>query len=593
MTTAPFVGRVVQAGQERRIQPLVETGVRATPCSDAYDVGDIVRVVALSPLRAEVLAEQGSARARLFEILERYEIDPEFSRAVLAETAEWLANPGLDDEMLVDLTTHPFFTIDNEDSLDLDQAMYIAREGRGFALYYALADAAYYVGAHSALLAEALRRGSSYYLPGLCIPMLPTALSEGLVSLNERVDRRALVVCMHLDEAAEVIRTEFLRAKIQSRAKLTYDGVQNYHDAEEGHDFAGQDYTETLDLLRVVGELRIARAERRDVINFDRRYLTIGYDSNDRQRFSVRLEQRNQVEKWNEQISLLCNMEGAALLLKDAPQEGIEPIYRSHPAPLSERLDELVQAIEAIAKSHRLDPAIWHWKRYKSSDQEAETLATYLRRLPQEGDTYRVRAALERQVLYANRASTFGIAAEGHYALGVEGYARFSSPMREIVGIYTHKEALEKLGMVDRVQSAAEDQALRAKVIDAANLGKELQKKLTKEANKLAIDQLLAGDLELDVDGRPWRMATVLGVRPSRLYVELDEFPVDLKVYSCDLEQAHRCEYQQDELGVRLLPSDAAAPRFSVGSGIGVRTLGYDDKRRRWRLSARPVTNTP
>lgn len=589
MATPPFLGRVVHDGDERGIRALFSKDNRAIPCPDelgTYGSGDIVRVKSLAPLQMELLAEGETTQARLYDILERYEIDPEFSPEVLAETENWLADPGLTDDSLQDFTGLPFITIDNEDSRDLDQAMFIEREGQGFAIYYALADAAYYVRANTALLAEALRRGSSYYLPGLCIPMLPASLSEGIISLNANVDRRAFVLRMKLDEGGEICSTDFLRAKIRSRAKLTYDGVQTYHDSPAGHTLSNHDYTETLNLLRVVGELRIARAKRQGVIRFDRRYLTVGHDKDDRQRFSVKLEERNQVEKWNEQVSLLCNMEGAALLLKDAPQEGIEPVYRSHPAPLADRLNELALGIESIVQAHSLEPSIWHWQRHKRGEHPPETLANYLERLPKDGPTIRVRAALQRQILYANRASTFGVEAEGHYALGVDGYARFSSPMREVVGIFTHKEALEKLGVISKENSTAEDQALRLKVIDSANTAKELQKKLTKEANKYAIDQLLDGDLALPVESRPWRSATILGIRPSRLYVELDKFPVDLKIYSHDLERAYDCAYHQDELGVQLIPDAPEAPLFSVGSGVGVRTVGYDEKRRRWQLSA-------
>ena len=104
-----------------------------------------------------------------------------FSTAVMSEVAAFQRASGIDDPTLVDLTALPFVTIDHDDSRDLDQALYIARRGAGYAVYYALADGAYYVRPGSALFTEALARGASFYLPEICEPMLPRALSEDLV----------------------------------------------------------------------------------------------------------------------------------------------------------------------------------------------------------------------------------------------------------------------------------------------------------------------------------------------------------------------------------------------------------------------------
>ncbi len=157
------------------------------------------------------------------DALQTLEIDTAHSSESLAETRHWLANPGVDDPVLVDWTRLPFVTIDNPDSRDLDQALLIERhENSGYRVRYALADAAYYVRPGSALFNEALDRGTTYYTPILAVPMLPVELSEGLVSLNPMVDRRALVFDMIVNERATVTRTSIVRARIHSQAKLDY-----------------------------------------------------------------------------------------------------------------------------------------------------------------------------------------------------------------------------------------------------------------------------------------------------------------------------------------------------------------------------------
>src|SRR5687767_551423 len=98
-------------------------------------------------------------------------VEAAFPDAVTTEVAVWLARPDLDDPALTDLTALPFVTIDGPTSKDLDQAVHVAADGGGFLVRYAIADAAHYVPPRTALFAEALRRGASYYFPGFSVPM--------------------------------------------------------------------------------------------------------------------------------------------------------------------------------------------------------------------------------------------------------------------------------------------------------------------------------------------------------------------------------------------------------------------------------------
>src|SRR5215212_373325 len=116
-----------------------------------------------------------------------------FPPEVEAEVDGFLAAPGLDDPALADRTALAFVTIDGPGTRDLDQAVHVEDTGAGFHLRYAIADASYYVRPGTALFEEALARGASFYLPGASVPMLPRALSEGLISLGPDVVRRALI----------------------------------------------------------------------------------------------------------------------------------------------------------------------------------------------------------------------------------------------------------------------------------------------------------------------------------------------------------------------------------------------------------------
>jgi ribonuclease R len=483
-----------------------------------------------------------SAQAKLLSLCDRQGLPRNHPAAVSEEVARILASPGLDDPALIDLESSAFITIDNEGSRDLDQAMFIAREGRGYRIDYALADAAYYVRPGTALFDDALERGASFYLPGFSVPMLPRELSEDLISLNEDRRRRAFVVRMVLDENADPISTEFFRARIRSRRKLTYFGVQRFYGGDGT--LAGFDFTETLELLREIGTKRIRAKEESGVAEYDRLETEIGL-TKDQGSFTISARPRNGAEKYNEQVSLLCNMEGARFLRGSA--EYVQPIYRVHGSPPAGRIRDLAERIEAVVKDRGLDPNVWRWNSRK------ETVGDYLRRLP---DNSPVSRAIHRQAVVINNPSRFAATAGPHYGIGAEEYSRFSSPMREIVGIFTHKEALEKLA-----GSGAIDDDLRDRVIEAGNRSKEMQKRLDKEAKLLVIDQVLHGDLEKKKSERPVRPGCVLGSGNHKIYVELDDPPLELKVY-------------REDLGTQV--------EYSLGDVIRLRVDRYDPARKRW-----------
>jgi ribonuclease R len=252
-------------------------------------------------------------------------------------------------------------------------------------------------------------------------------------------------------------------------------------------------------------------------------------------------------------------MEGARLLARAEGSE-VQPVFRVHGAPDPGSLEHLRAVLEGLIAAHQLEPSTWRWR-------AGESLADYLGRLPES----RLRAAVERQVLITNRRSYFTSEPGRHFALGITPYSRFSAPMREIVGIFTHKEALEQLGLVPAAATPAEDEALRERVIEAANRAKERQRSLSKGVMQLAIDRILGEDPARRYEG------TILGLRPTRLYVRLDAPPVELKVYVADLEE---------QLGTQLeVTADGAmlGSRFRLGDPLRL-VARSRDRRGKWHL---------
>jgi ribonuclease R len=124
-----------------------------------------------------------------------------------------------------DLRHLPLVTIDGADARDFDDAVFCEPAGSGWRLYVAIADVAHYVEPASALDQEAESRGTSVYFTRRVIPMLPEALSNGLCSLKEKVDRLCMVCEMQISRDGTVSRSRFFEGIMRSQARLTYEEV--------------------------------------------------------------------------------------------------------------------------------------------------------------------------------------------------------------------------------------------------------------------------------------------------------------------------------------------------------------------------------
>ena len=528
---------------------------------------------------AVALSREAAERA-IHKTLAQFKIQIEHPDACLKEAAQRAEHPGFDDTTLAQWQDHAFVTIDNPDSRDLDQALLIERnENNGYRVRYALADAAFYVPPGSALFDEALKRGVTYYTPLLAAPMLPTSLSEDLVSLNPKKLRRALVFDMALQQDATVSSVSVVRALIVSQAKLSYASVQAFLDAGasgQTHEYDENTWAASLTLLEELGEKLIQQALDRDVIPFNRREAQIELSDT-----GLTLSHRNRVrtEKYNEQISLLCNMQGAEILAGlSQDNDDLQAIFRAHDAPLTGRLNGLRALLSEFADSANLTDQ-WRW-------HKGQSLADYVTSLP-DSDQHRGKVlAIERQILVCNQASEYRSEPGRHHALAASSYARFSSPMREIVGIFTHKELLEAMQCTVSSYEVNEakvqnDHSLRQSIIAIANHSRQTQKQINKRIEYIALCSVLGADLEMA--SPPIRDGIIMGFKKDRIYIAIDSIATDLKVSASDLEEHHGTRYEFSNL--KAVPVRQHAPHWLLGDAVKVSTIGFDPEKNRFKLA--------
>jgi exoribonuclease R len=276
-----------------------------------------------------------------------------FPAEVEAAAEQAAANPRLP---ALDRTDVPLITIDPPESMDLDQAMYVEHSDSGYRVYYAIADVAAFVSAGDPIDLEANRRGETLYGADAKIPLHPKVLSEGATSLLPGQLRPALLWTIELDKSGEITSIDVRRARVSSRAKLNYAGVQQLIDAGTADPMWA--------VLREIGELRQQREFSRGGISLPLPEQEI--DVVDGQ-WTLAFRARLAVEDWNEQISLLTGMAAAQLmvqakvgLLRTLPEPELQSLQRLRITaqalgidwPLAQSYPDFIRSLDPTKDTH-------------------------------------------------------------------------------------------------------------------------------------------------------------------------------------------------------------------------------------------------
>ena len=253
--------------------------------------------------RIRLVRSDGAAIAAAFsDLRESLDVSMTFPTEVVADAEESVRSPRLPG---ADETAIPFVTIDPPESRDLDQALHLERNGKGYRVRYAIADVAAFVTPGGPMDVEAHVRGQTLYAPDGNARLYPPQLSEGEGSLLPGETRPALLWTMEVDPEGEGVEVAVRRALVRSREKLDYAGVQRTLD--EGR------ADESLQLLREVGLLRQEREARRGGIALPIPEQEVDKGPNG---YELALRAPLPVEGWNAQISLMTGQAAAELMLE-------------------------------------------------------------------------------------------------------------------------------------------------------------------------------------------------------------------------------------------------------------------------------------
>jgi ribonuclease R len=382
----------------------------------------------------------------------RFGLPVDFPAAALREAAHWGKNvDAAEAAQRVDLRQLPLVTIDGADAKDFDDAVYAERlEAGGFRLLVAIADVSHYVRPGSALDAEARSRGTSVYFPTRVLPMLPTALSNHLCSLEPRVDRLCMVADMRISKRGALEDSKFYPAVMRSAARLTYNQAHEalFLGLAAARAALGPVLESLLPLVDVYHALQAAR-RKRGALEFDAPEAEFVIENGERVR-AIEFISRNDAHKLIEECMVLANV-AVAQELRTQRQPAL---FRVHAPPDEKKLDQLRSTLRVLGIELQLPDPV------KPSDLAA--IAPRVRDAES-------RPFIESLIVRSMAQALYQPEPIGHFGLALKDYAHFTSPIRRYPDLMIHRALRARLGLLDAASLPAA-QELSVQGVDLSRL---------------------------------------------------------------------------------------------------------------------------
>ena len=480
-------------------------------------------------------------------------IPTEFPDNVIAEAEASAAEPFDDADRLADLRGELLVTIDGEDARDFDDAVFVSREGENWRLLVAIADVSHYVRPRTALDREARERGNSYYFPTSVEPMLPEVLCNGVCSLRPNEERRCMAADMTLDKGGNLLDSRFVNGLMMSRARLTYKEVQGALEDPEGEAAAGIEerapgVCSMLEDAAELADILMERRRRQGGLDFDLPEAEFVVDEvNGLSRVTgIRNRERLFSHRLIEAFMVRANEAVAEFLKKkEAPF-----LYRVHPSPGPDRLEELYRNLRATDAELPLPKAakagVPNWLHHVI-EAAAGTDQTFV---------------VNRLILRSMMQARYSPEDDGHFGLASSCYCHFTSPIRRYSDLVNHRALRYALGLDTGGGIPAGHKLLE--VADQCNGRERAATDAEREIGRRMGCLLLQGRTGEYFGG------VISGVMNFGFFVELDNMPVEGMVR---VETLGRDYYIYDEERQELR-GEHTGETFRLGQRVTVKLTG-------------------
>ena len=450
----------------------------------------------------EVLGFIGDPGVDIEIVIRKHHIPHHFPEEVL-EAAEEVPLEVTPDEVAkrVDLRDRNIVTIDGETAKDFDDAVEVqALKNGNYLLGVHIADVAHYVTEGSVLDREAFERATSVYFPGRAIPMLPERLSNGICSLNPKIERLTFSCEIEIDPRGRFVNHKIYKSVIRTRERMTYTDVNAI--LTERTPELGKRYgylLEDFERMHALFEILRARREQRGSIDFDlpEAEVMLG-ESGDIE--AIRPTERNVAHRLIEEFMLAAN-ETVARELVFANQPGL---YRVHQQPDPQKLEDLKEILKEFKLKLRGD----------TEDIRPGELQRVLKEVAGKPEE----RFLTNIILRSMKRAFYSEESTGHFALAFEHYCHFTSPIRRYPDLIVHRRLLELI-TAGPLHGERRDEVERAHPLYGQQSSDRERRAEEAEREVLEWKKVI---FMRDKVGNEYT-GIITGVAPFGLFVELDE----------------------------------------------------------------------
>lgn len=367
----------------------------------------------------KIIGHKNDPGVDILSIVYDHGINDVFSDSVMKEVDEIPSFVSEEDkEGRVDLTNEVIFTIDGDDTKDIDDAISIKRKGDNYVLGVHIADVSYYVKEGTELYKEAYDRATSVYLVDRVIPMLPHKLSNGICSLNPNEERLAVSCIMEINEEGKVVSHELFESVIKSRIQMTYKKVNkilNDEETPEGY----EPYVDDLKLMEELAKILRKSKLKKGYLDFDTDEAKILVDEKGKP-YDVVLRDRGKGENLIEDFMIAANETVAEhVFFMELPF-----VYRIHEVPDSEKVEEFLSAISLLGYPVKGDRNFNYPKSMKNILDQLRDKEEF--------------PILSTMLLRCMKKAVYKPENVGHYGLASKCYTHFTSPIRRFPDTTVH-----------------------------------------------------------------------------------------------------------------------------------------------------------
>ena len=377
----------------------------------------------------EVLGGPNEAGIDMLSLIKEYKLPSTFPEEVVEEAKK--AGNKVDKKDIpnrVDLRDHIIFTIDGEDAKDLDDAVRVIKlENGNYRLDVHIADVSYYVKEGSLLDREALIRGTSIYMLGRVIPMLPRELSNGICSLNAGEDRFTLSCTMEIEPNGKVVSSEVYKGIINVTERMSYTDVQKILDKSDKEVL--KRYKKYVQDFETMAELATILKDRRK----DQGYLNLDIPES-----KIELDVDGRVTKIGKYETSFSNeiIEQFMLIANETIAEKFywleAPfIYRVHEEPDIDKVKELNKFLFNFGMKIKI-----------ANEKVYPTEFAKVLEEVKEKDEEKVVSNL---VLRTLKVARYEAENKGHFGIASKYYCHFTSPIRRYPDLFIHRVISEYL----------------------------------------------------------------------------------------------------------------------------------------------------